>query len=41
VLLAYVEGLSHGEIAARLQMPLGTIKSWIRRSLLSLKTCLQ
>ncbi|CAN1554620.1 RpoE DNA-directed RNA polymerase specialized sigma subunit, sigma24 homolog [Rhabdaerophilaceae bacterium] len=41
VLLAYVDGLSHGEIAARLNLPLGTIKSWIRRSLLSLKACLQ
>lgn len=40
VLLAYVQGLSHGEIAARLSIPLGTIKSRIRRSLLSLKECL-
>jgi RNA polymerase sigma factor (sigma-70 family) len=40
VLLAYVQGLSHGEIAERLGIPLGTIKSRIRRSLISLKECL-
>lgn len=40
VLLAYVQGLSHGEIAARLGVPLGTIKSRIRRSLIALKECL-
>ncbi len=40
VILAYVEGLSHGEIAERLRIPLGTIKSRIRRSLLALKECL-
>lgn len=40
VLLAFAQGLSHGEIAGRLGMPLGTIKSWIRRSLISLRECL-
>jgi RNA polymerase sigma factor (sigma-70 family) len=40
VLLAYVQGLTHGEIAGRMQIPLGTIKSWIRRSLMALKDCL-
>ena len=40
VLLAYVEGLSHGEIAARLDVPLGTAKAWIRRSLIQLRECL-
>ncbi len=40
VVLAYVQGLSHGEIAERLRIPLGTIKSRIRRSLIALKECL-
>ena len=40
ILLAYVEGLSHGELAGRLGVPLGTMKSWIRRSLLSLRECM-
>ncbi len=40
ILLAFTEGLSHGEIAARLGTPLGTVKSWVRRSLLTLKECM-
>jgi RNA polymerase sigma factor (sigma-70 family) len=40
ILLAYVEGLSHGELAGRLGVPLGTMKSWIRRSLLALRECM-
>jgi RNA polymerase sigma-70 factor (ECF subfamily) len=40
VLLAYVEGLSHGEIAARLGVPLGTAKAWLHRSLAQLRECL-
>lgn len=40
VLLAYIEGLSHGEIAAKLGVPLGTAKSWITRSLAELRECL-
>jgi len=40
ILLAYAHGLSHGELAERLSMPLGTVKSWIRRSLGALKECL-
>ncbi len=38
--LAFVEGLSHSEVAERVKMPLGTVKSWIRRSLQSLRLCL-
>jgi RNA polymerase sigma factor (sigma-70 family) len=40
IVLAYVHGLTQGEIAGRLGVPLGTMKSWIRRSLLSLKECM-
>ena len=39
--LAFVDGLSHAELAARLAAPLGTVKSWIRRALLGLKRCLE
>lgn len=41
VLLAFVDGLSHSELAARLQAPLGTVKSWVRRALLGLRRCLE
>lgn len=40
ILLAYVAGYSHGEIAGILRVPLGTAKSWIRRGLASLRECL-
>lgn len=40
ILLAFVHGLSHPQIAAKLDLPLGTVKAWIRRGLLSLKECL-
>ncbi len=40
VLLAFVDGYSHEQLAARLGAPLGTVKSWIRRALLALKECL-
>ena len=38
--LAFVEGRSHDEIARLTASPLGSVKSWIRRALLSLKECL-
>lgn len=40
ILMAYVGGYSHGEIAERLRIPLGTTKSWIRRGLSALRECM-
>lgn len=40
VLLAYVLGLTQGEIAGRMNTPLGTVKAWMRRSLIALRECL-
>ncbi|WP_425495314.1 sigma-70 family RNA polymerase sigma factor [Pandoraea captiosa] len=37
---AFFSGASYSELAARLSVPLGTLKSWIRRSLMQLKVCL-
>jgi RNA polymerase sigma-70 factor (ECF subfamily) len=40
VSLAYLRDLSHSELAAQLQLPLGTVKTWIRRGLDQLRTCM-
>lgn len=38
--LAYFNGFSHHEVTRHMEKPLGTIKSWIRRGLVSLQRCL-
>lgn len=40
IVLAFVDGFTHEQIAQRLDSPLGSVKSWIRRGLLKLKECL-
>ncbi|HWU76475.1 MAG TPA: sigma-70 family RNA polymerase sigma factor [Rhodanobacter sp.] len=37
---AFFTGATYNELATRCKVPLGTMKSWIRRSLMQLRTCL-
>lgn len=40
VALAYYHDMSHSEVAEQMKLPIGTVKTWIRRSLEKLRTCL-
>ncbi len=37
---AYLEGETYQELAARYSVPLNTVRTWLRRSLIKLKECL-
>jgi len=41
IISSYIYGLSHHELAEKFSLPLGTLKSWIRRGLQELKQCLE
>ena len=41
IVLGFFDGMSHREIAGRLDAPLGTIKTWTRRGLMQLRRCLR
>jgi RNA polymerase sigma-70 factor, ECF subfamily len=38
---AFFEGSTYEELATRIGSPLGSVKSWIRRGLMQLRTCLE
>jgi RNA polymerase sigma-70 factor (ECF subfamily) len=38
---AYVEGYSYQELADRFEIPVNTMRTWLRRSLAKLKECLE
>ena len=40
VVKAYCEGYTHEELSASMDAPIGTVKSWIRRSIRKLRECL-
>jgi RNA polymerase sigma-70 factor (ECF subfamily) len=40
IMLAFFHGLSHSEVAGHMKLPLGTVKTWVRRGLERLKICL-
>lgn len=40
VSLAYLRDLSHSELAQQLAIPLGTVKTWVRRGLEQLRGCM-
>ena len=40
MLLAYYNGLSREQLAAKLGRPINTIKTWLRRSILAVRECL-
>jgi RNA polymerase sigma-70 factor (ECF subfamily) len=40
VLLAYYNGMSREELAAKFEKPVNTIKTWLRRSLIEIRECL-
>jgi RNA polymerase sigma-70 factor (ECF subfamily) len=41
IALAFFDGLSHAELAQHLRQPLGTVKTWVRRGLARLRSCLE
>lgn len=40
VLLAYYNGFSREQLAAKFEKPVNTIKTWLRRSLIEIRECL-
>lgn len=40
IALAFFHGLSHSEVAEQMKLPMGTVKTWVRRGLEKLRLCL-
>jgi RNA polymerase sigma-70 factor (ECF subfamily) len=40
VLLAYYNGWSREQLAEKMERPINTVKTWLRRSLLDVRECL-
>ncbi len=40
IVWAYFRDMSHSELASQFDLPIGTIKTWIRRGLAQLKSCM-
>ena len=38
---AYLGGLSYADLSMRFNVPLNTMRTWLRRSLLQLKECME
>jgi RNA polymerase sigma-70 factor, ECF subfamily len=41
VRLAYIEGYTYDDLARRFDVPLNTIRTWLRRALIALRECLE
>jgi RNA polymerase sigma factor (sigma-70 family) len=41
ITLAYLQEQTHQELADKLKLPLGTVKTWIRRGLVKLRQCME
>lgn len=41
IMAAYFDGHTHESLAAAKQLPLGTVKTWIRRGIQRLRKCLE
>ena len=41
IILAFCYGLTHSELSAAIKAPIGTVKSWVRRGLTSVRRCMK